>query len=72
MDQQRQPNREFGNVQSGTAAMSLAEIGRRYGVTLQSIQAIEQRALRKIRKAIEEEAQRAGCSPLQWLMGNEN
>jgi len=62
--------RKFGNARSGTAAMSLNDIGKRYGVSLQCIQGIEQRALRKIRKAIEEEANRAGCSAIDWLLGN--
>jgi DNA-directed RNA polymerase sigma subunit (sigma70/sigma32) len=65
----RKPARR--NVQVGTAAMSLQDIGDRYGVSFQTIQQIEQKALRKIRHAIEQEAKRAGCTPLKWLFGDE-
>lgn len=63
--------RIFGNKASGTANASLAEIGRTFGVSLQSVQKVEQRALRKIRKAIESEAERAGVSPQEWLFGSD-
>ena len=61
----------LGSTQSGTAAMSLRDIGKRYGVSLQAIQGIERRALKKVRQAIEREAKRAGCTPLEWLFGEE-
>lgn len=62
---------EYGNAARGTADMTLADIGMMFGVTLQAVQNIEQRALRKIRAVIEREASRAGCTPLEWLFGDE-
>jgi DNA-directed RNA polymerase sigma subunit (sigma70/sigma32) len=60
----------FGNKRLGTALMSLQEIGDRFGVSLQAIQAIEQRALRKIQAAIEREAHREGKTVAEWLYGD--
>jgi Fe-S cluster assembly ATPase SufC len=62
--------RKFGNAGTGTAVYSLAEIGRACGVSLQSIQAVEQRALRKIKLAIQKEAEVAGVSIQEWLFGD--
>jgi hypothetical protein len=60
-----------GNVHSGTAVMTQKEIGDLYGITLQSVQAVEYRAIKKIRECIEREAKAAGCSVRQWLFGDE-
>lgn len=53
------------------AEMSLREVGKRYGLSMQSIQQIEKKALLKIRYAIEQEARRTGCTQLEWLFGDE-
>jgi Sigma-70, region 4 len=57
------------NKQRGTALYSLSEIGAACGVTMQTIQQIEQRALRKIKVAIEQESRAAGVSVSEWLFG---
>lgn len=62
----------YGNKNSGTAAMSLAEIGRMFGVSLQSIQAVEQRAIKKIRTAIEQGAKAEGMSIGEYLFGDDD
>lgn len=61
----------FGNANSGTALRSLAEIGAMFGVSLQSIQCVEQRALKKIRAAIEREAASEGMSVRDWICQEE-
>ena len=53
------------------SALSHQAISKRFGVTFQAIQQTEQKALRKIRRAIEREAKHAGCTPLEWLLGDE-
>lgn len=63
--------RRMGNKNSGTARMSQQEIGDLFGVTLQSVQSVEYRALMKIKRAIEREAKAAGCSVRSWLYGDE-
>lgn len=55
------------NKHSGTAVMSLKEIGEKFGVTLQTIQQQERRALAKIRREIERDAARQGISIEEWL-----
>ena len=62
--------RRLGNKRSGTAVMSQKEIGDLFGVSLQSVQQVEYRALRKIRKTIEREARAEGVSVFQWLYGD--
>jgi DNA-directed RNA polymerase sigma subunit (sigma70/sigma32) len=73
IDQPKAPNkkREIGRARSGTALMSQREIGELYGVTLQSVQGVEYRALRKIKEGIEREAAAAGCTVRAWLFGDE-
>ena len=51
--------------------MTQQEIGYMYGISLQSVQQVEYRALRKIRQFIKGEAKAAGCSVRQWLYGDE-
>lgn len=63
--------RRLGNANSGTACMTQQAIGEMFGVSLQSIQAVEYRALRKIRQAIRREAEAAGVSVRTWLYGDE-
>lgn len=58
-----------GDTRSGTAAKSQREIGEMFGVTLQAVQSIEYRALRKIRAAIENAAKEKGVSVAEWLIG---
>ena len=60
--------RRYGRVQSGTAMMTQAEIGRLFGVSLQSIQQVEKRALRKIQQAIENLAAAEGMTVKEWLL----
>ena len=60
-----------GNKNSGTALRSQAEIGAIFGVSLQSIQSVEYRALKKIRRAIQREADAAGKSVRDWLFGDD-
>ncbi len=62
--------RILGNKHSGTALRSQAEIGAMFGVSLQSVQSVEYRALRKIKNAIECEARAAGVSVRDWLYGD--
>lgn len=62
--------RQFGSKTQGTALYSLAEIGAAFGVTLQTIQGVEQRALKKIRHAIEAEAAESGMTVGEWLYGD--
>jgi len=54
-----------------TAGLSQQAIGKRFGVSFQTIQRTEQIALKKIRRAIEREARQAGCTPMEWLLGDE-
>jgi DNA-directed RNA polymerase sigma subunit (sigma70/sigma32) len=61
--------RRFGNKNAGTAQMSLQEIGDLFGVTLQSIQAVEKRAIKKIKHAIETSAAAEGKTVGEWLFG---
>lgn len=49
--------------------MTQKSIALALGVTRTRIYAIEKRALRKLLKAITEEAAAAGMTPLQWLKG---
>ena len=51
------------------ATYSLVDIARACGVSFQMIQQVEQRALRKIRTAIEAEADAAGVTVDVWLFG---
>lgn len=62
--------RRFGNKSSGMAQLSLAEIGRMFGVSLQSIQCVEQRALRKLREGIMRDARESGQSLHEYLFGD--
>lgn len=45
------------------------EIARSWGVCYQRVQQIEQRAIEKLREAIEKEAEAAGVSPGEWMRG---
>lgn len=45
------------------------EIARSWGVCYQRVQQIEQRAIQKLREAIEKEAEAAGVSPVEWFRG---
>lgn len=60
-----------GAKHMGTAAMSQREVGELFGVTLQSVQQVEYRAIKKIREAIKTEAAAAGITPRQWLFGED-
>jgi len=44
-------------------------IAKSWGVCYQRVQQIEQRALEKLRAAIEKEAEAAGVSPGEWFRG---
>ncbi len=71
MEESNTKRRVFGNAASGTAAMTLSEIGKMFGVSLQSVQSIEQRAIRKIKAAIESEAAKAGMTVEEWLLSDD-
>lgn len=70
MDAHKEKN-VAGDVRSGTAHLTQKEIGEMFGVSLQSVQQVEYRALKKIRFAIECEAKAAGVTVRQWLFGDE-
>jgi DNA-directed RNA polymerase sigma subunit (sigma70/sigma32) len=63
----RHPRGKGANISSRTAAMGLSEIGKLFGVSLQSIQKIEWRALEKIKTAVEKAAAEDGVSIEEWL-----
>ena len=49
------------------ACMTLAAIGRRFGLTKESVRRIEAAALAKLRRAIEREARARGLTVAEWL-----
>jgi hypothetical protein len=59
--------RRMGNKHGGTAVMSQSEIGKMFGISLQSIQSVEYRALKKIRREIERLAAEEGKTVREWL-----
>ncbi len=58
---------QHANAASGTALRTHEEIAARFGVSRAMIAHIEQRALRKLRYAIECEAKAAGMTVAEWL-----
>jgi DNA-directed RNA polymerase sigma subunit (sigma70/sigma32) len=52
-------------------ALSQEAVSKRFGVSFQAVQQAERKALQKIRRAIEREARQAGCTPMEWLLGDE-
>lgn len=61
--------RKHGDTRCGTAIKSQREIGEMFGVTLQAVQCIEYRALKKIRAGIERAAAARELSVKEWLFG---
>lgn len=57
------------SVRAGTAAMSLQEIADRQGCSLQAIQQVHARALRKLKEAIAREASVSKMDAEEWLFG---
>jgi DNA-directed RNA polymerase sigma subunit (sigma70/sigma32) len=50
---------------------SQRQIAARFGVSRARVQQLEQRALDKLRKEIVRQARAAGCTPREWLLGDE-
>ncbi|MGD9644288.1 MAG: sigma factor-like helix-turn-helix DNA-binding protein [Pirellulales bacterium] len=58
---------QHANVASGSAVRGQKEIAALLGISRARVFQLEQRAMEKIRKAIEQEARAAGMSIREWL-----